>query len=289
MTSAIEVSHLTKRFGDVLALDDLSLHFEENVITGLLGRNGAGKTVLMSLVTDQERPTSGSVRVFGQDPARSADVVGRISFIRDNQRYPEEFKVSHLLSLGPVFHAGWSADLAQRVIETFAIPTNRKIRKMSRGQQSAVAAMVGLASRAPITLFDEPYLGMDATARTQFYDLLLRDYSEHPRTVIMSTHLIDEMEPLLERVIVLDSGRVRREGSVDDLVASAYRLSGPWERLEPFEATALHRSRMGTLGTLLIEGDPRYADTPGLDVSPVSLQELVAAYGLSDHREGAVA
>ena len=226
MKPAIEVTHLTKRYGPVTALDDVTVSIEQDSITGILGRNGARKTVLMSVITAQEAPSAGTIRVFGQSPSENASVLSRTCFIRDNQRYPDDYKLAHALRVGPLFYENWDSDLATRIVETFEIPGGRPIRKLSRGQISAVGLLLGLASRAPITFFDEPYLGLDVTARTLFYDLLLEDYANHPRTVVISTHLIDEMEQLLERIVILHHGRVREDTDIDELRRRAVRLSG---------------------------------------------------------------
>lgn len=285
MNAAIEVTHLTKRYGSVVALDDVSLTIEQDSITGILGRNGAGKTVLMSLMTAQEIPSGGAVRVFGENPRENASILSRTCFVRDNQRYPDEYKLAHLLRVGPLFYANWDAALADRIVETFEIPAGRTIRKLSRGQLSAVGLLIGLASRAPITFFDEPYLGLDVTARTQFYDLLLEDYASHPRTVVVSTHLIDEMEQLLERVVILHRGRVRENTDLEELRGRAVRLSGLTTDLDHVLAghQALHRSDMGSVGSALVAASSTVRDEAhavGLTVEPASVHELVAAYGM---------
>ena len=285
MTAAIEARSLTKRYGPVTALDGVSLSIEQGAITGLLGRNGAGKTVLMSLITAHETPTSGAVRLLGEDPRENERVLGQTCFIRDNQRYPDEFRLSHILATGARFYPGWDSALAERVVDTFELPGNRDIRKLSRGQLSAVGILVGLCARAPITFFDEPYLGLDATARMLFYDLLLRDYIAHPPTIVVSTHLIDEIENLLSRVIVLDHGRVREDADVDELRGRALRLSGRMEAIERVTAhhSVLHRSALGSLGTAVVTATPDLADeaaAAGLAAEPASLHELVVAYGL---------
>lgn len=232
MTAAITLGGVTKRFGTVTAVDDLNLEFRQDVITGLLGRNGAGKTVTLSLVTAQERPTTGTIRVFGRNPRENAAVLARTCFIRDTQRYPDEYRLEHILRLGPVLYGSWDIGLAHRIAGEFGIPRKRTLKKLSRGQLSAVAVLIATASRAPITIFDEPYLGMDATARTLFYDLLLADYTEHPRTIIISTHLIDEMENLFEDVVLLHAGRVRTTGNIDDFRSRALTLTGSRERVD---------------------------------------------------------
>lgn len=285
MTVAIQFDGVTRRFGAITAVENLNLTFRRNAITGLLGRNGAGKTVTMSLITAQERPTSGTVRVLGQNPRENAAVLAQTCFIRDSQSYPADYKLDHILRLGPVCYPGWNAQLANRVTEELAIPRRQKLRKLSRGQRSAVAALIGLASQAPITIFDEPYLGMDATARTLFYDLLLADYAEHPRTIIVSTHLIDEMENMFEDIILLDRGRVRATGTIDEFRSRAITLTGPWQRIERLltRLTVLRTSRTGVMATIIVENRPGLADeahAAGVTAEPTDLRSLVAGYGL---------
>lgn len=285
MKPAIEVTNLTKRYGSVTALDAVSLAIEQDSITGILGRNGAGKTVLMSLMTAQESPTSGTIRVFGESPWENASVLSGTCFIRDNQRYPDEYKLAHLLRVAPLFYENWDAALAERIVDTFEIPGGRTIKKLSRGQLSAVGLLIGLASRAPITFFDEPYLGLDVTARTQFYDLLLEDYAAQPRTVVVSTHLIDEMEQLLERIVILHHGRVREDTELEALRRRAVRLSGRADDLDRVLAggEVLRRSDMGSVGSAIVTATDTIrgnAAAAGVDVGPVSIHELVAAYGL---------
>src|SRR5689334_14306243 len=162
--SIIELDHVSKRFGDVTALDDVTVRLEENAIHGLLGRNGAGKTTLMQILTAQAFATSGTVRAFGQDPWENADVLDRTCFIREGQRYPDAFTVRHVLAAGRISFAGWDDDLATELVELFRLRPKQRVKKLSRGQLSAVGVVLGLASRAPLTIFDEPYLGLDAVA-----------------------------------------------------------------------------------------------------------------------------
>jgi len=293
MTAVIETRGLTRSYRGQAALEDVTLDIEQGVITGLLGRNGAGKTTLMSLITAQDRPSSGIVRVNGTEPFEHAEAIEQMCFVRDNQRYPDDYKLKHAIRAAAIFYPNWSQPLADRLVELFRIPTKPIIKKFSRGQLSALGIVLGLASRSPITFFDEPYLGLDATARHIFYDELLADYAEHPRTIILSTHLIDEMDRLLERVIVLDRGRVLRHADVEELRGGAYQLAGRATAVDGFASgrTVLSRRAIGALATVVVEGrltaeDRAAAAEAGLDVATVSLQELVAAYGLGDSLGG---
>jgi ABC-2 type transport system ATP-binding protein len=281
MTAIVEVSGLTKRFGSFTAVNDVSFSVEEHGIYGLLGRNGAGKTTLMQLLTGQEFATSGSIRVFGENPVENAGVLERTSFIKESQKYPEDFKVKHVFKSAPWFFANWDAQFAERLITEFRVPVDRRVKKLSRGQLSAVGIIVGLASRAPLTFFDEPYLGLDAVARQLFYDRLLEDYAEHPRTVILSTHLIDEVSNLLEHVLVIDEGRIIIDSPADTLRGSVTNVVGPAAAVEKFVAKreVLHRDGIGGLASVTVAAlsaaEVSTARSAGLELSPVSLQQLI--------------
>jgi len=291
MTTAIEVTGLTRRFGSLRAVDDVSFTVAEGSICGLLGRNGAGKTTLMQLLTGQDFATSGSIQVFGQSPVENASVLQKISFIKESQKYPEDFKAKHVMKSAPWFFSNWDADYAEQLVEEFRLPLNRRIKKLSRGQLSSIGVIVGLASRAPLTFFDEPYLGLDAVARQLFYDRLLEDYSLHPRTIVLSTHLIDEVSNLLEHVLVIDNGRILMDDSAENLRGSATSLVGSGSAVDAFVAgkTVLSRNRIGGIASATVDalsaGERKTAADAGLELSPVSLQQLIIHKTTSTERE----
>ena len=216
MTPAISVAGLTRRYHDQVALDDVSVEIEAGSITGLLGRNGAGKTALLRIIAGHEFASAGRVAVLGASPVKDEEVLRRMVFIREDQTYPD-LKVRHVLRVASWFYPNWSQELAGALVDDFALPLNRRIKKLSRGMRSAVGIVIGLASRAEVTLFDEPYAGLDAVARQVFYDRLVAEQAEHPRTVLLSTHLIDEAAGLLDRVVVIDRGRVVLDAPAGDL------------------------------------------------------------------------
>lgn len=282
MTSVIEVSDLTKRYGDKLARDAVSFSIEENAIYGLLGRNGAGKATIMSILTAQNFATSGSIRIFGEHPYENARVLRRMCFVREGQKYPDDATPRHAFEMARLFFPNWDAAFAARLVDEFQLPLKRRIKKLSRGQLSAVGVVIGLASRAEITFFDEPYLGLDAVARQIFYDRLLEDYAEHPRTIILSSHLIDEVANLLERVIVVENGRVVLDESTDSVRDLAATIIGDTAAVDAFVAgrEVIHRESMGRVSSVTILGalsadDRTQLAERQLDVAPVSLQQLV--------------
>jgi ABC-2 type transport system ATP-binding protein len=282
MNAVIEASRLTKRYRDVTAVDDVTFTVEADSITGLLGGNGAGKTTLMSLLTGQGFPTSGTVRVLGESPLENDRVLQRMCFVRESLRYPNNFKIRHVLNAGQQFYPSWDAQFAEHLVDEFELPRNRQIEKFSRGMTSAVGIVIGLASRAPVTIFDEPYLGLDAAARQRFYDRLLADYAEHPRTIILSSHLVDEIAKLLDHVLLLDHGQLVVDSLAEELRGHAVTLTGRASAVdqlaEPF--TVLRRESMGSLAAVTVYGDldadlRSRAAGASVEVTSASLQQLV--------------
>src|SRR5215467_14570774 len=233
MTPTISVTELSRRYRDQAALDNVSLAVEPGTVTGLLGRNGAGKTTLLRVITGLELPTTGEVKVFGAAPAENDAVLRRMVFVREEQAYPD-IRVGHAIRVASWFYPNWSAELAEQLLADFELPRGRGIRRLSRGMRSALGIVIGLAARAELTLFDEPYAGLDAVARQLFYDRLLGEIAEHPRTVLLSTHLIDEVADLLEQVIMLDHGRVVLAAPADEVRGSAMTVSGPATVVDEF-------------------------------------------------------
>jgi len=279
---AIEADGVTRRFKDTLALDNVTLNFAKDQIHGLLGRNGAGKTTLMSVMTAQDWPTEGDVHVFGQVPYENEQVLPDICFVREDQRYPEDAMAKHAFAAAADAFENWDAEFARQLIEDFGVPEKTAIKKMSRGQKSAVGVIIGLASRAPLTVFDEPYMGLDAVARQLFYDRLLQDYSQNPRTIVLSSHLIDEIAHLLEHVVVIDKGKIFVDESAEELHGRAVTLVGRADAVEKVigDREVLDREELGrivrttVLGRLTARERQLIAELD-LDVIPVSLQQLI--------------
>ena len=281
-TPVIELTGVTKRYKDTTAVDGVSLHIDGGKIYGLLGRNGAGKTTLMSILTAQDPESSGDVRIFGQHPYENDGVLARMCFIRESQKYPEDFTPAQAFRAAALFFENWDQDFADALAGEFSLPLKRRIKKLSRGQLSAVGVIIGLAARAELTFFDEPYLGLDAVARQIFYDRLVEDYSRHPRTIILSSHLIDEVANLLEHVLLIDHGRIILNDDAESIRGSAVTVTGAEAKVAEFTAgqRILHRERLGSLACVTVETrfnstDRSRAADLGLELSSVSLQQLV--------------
>ncbi|MFD2443252.1 ABC transporter ATP-binding protein [Bacillus sp. CGMCC 1.16607] len=297
MKKVIEIKQLNKSYGEFKAIEDINFTIEENKIYGLLGRNGAGKTTLMKMISAQEFPTSGQLKVFGENPEENSNVLSKICFIKESQKYPDNFCVHDILKVSKSLFPNWDENLAYSLIKDFNLPLKCKPKKLSRGMHSAVGVIIGLASRAPITIFDEPYLGLDAVSRDLFYDRLMKDYSEYPRTVILSTHLIDEVDSLLEHILVIDKGRLIINEEAENLRGIAFTVTGQAARVETYirDKEVIHRETFGgLLSATVIQNknsmDHNQAVVCGLEISPVSIQQLVVHLTKEKPtREGAIA
>ncbi|NIK56752.1 ATP-binding cassette domain-containing protein [Kribbella shirazensis] len=289
MTTALTVrtEELSVRFAGVPALDRLDLRLAPGKIHGLLGRNGSGKSTLAATLAGFRRSDVGRVLIEGgdlgaaQEPYENAVVTSRVCLIRESGDFPGTVPVKHALRLASALRPYWDADLAGDLLDRFEVPLNKRIQKLSRGKRSALGVVVGLASRAPLTIFDESYLGMDVPSRNLFYDMLLADYTEVPRTIVLSTHLVGEVSAMLEEVVILDKGRLVTQSPVDALRGRGASIVGPAAVVDEFTAgfTVLGEERLGGTKSTTVLGDLdpallAQAAAAGLEIGQVGLQDL---------------
>lgn len=286
MTTGITLDHIRKSYGAHEVLRGVTATFAPGAIHGLLGANGVGKTTLLSVIANHTFPSGGTVRVDGADPAENPEVLQRLCFVREDQRYPDAFTVNHVLGVAPAFYRTWDSALADHLVNRFRLPLTTKCKKLSRGQRSALAITVALACGAEYTFLDEPYLGLDATARGSFYDELLTVFAATGRTFVVSTHLIDEVADILDDVVVLDDGLVRLAAATSDLAGAAFTARGSLAAVHQIVAgrEVIHERATATLATTTVSGvltteDRRLAADLGVVVEVASLQDLVAAIG----------
>ncbi len=277
----VQIRDLTVRYPDTTAVDGVSLDIEPGAITGLLGRNGSGKTTLLSTVAAFRRPTSGTVLVDGEDPWENERVLAGTGLVRESGDLPADLRLDQMLSWVEDARPHFDRELAGALMETFELRPRAKHPGLSRGQKSAFGVVVGLAARTELTILDEVYLGMDAPSRYAFYDALLDDYIAHPRTIVLSSHLIEEIERLFEHVAVLDSGRLLLAEPADDVRARGTAVTGPAEAVERFVAgrDVVARQQLGRTVQVTLYGpaapdDRQRAGALGVEVGPVSLQDL---------------
>ena len=283
MSLGIEVNDLTLRYGATTALDRLNCRLDGGKIYGLIGRNGSGKTSLLSVLAAFRPATAGTVRVGGEDPFENERITRQICLIREGGDIFASERIRDVVAFARAVRPHWDQPYAESLLDRFGLSLRQRPQRLSRGQRSALACVLGLASRAPLTIFDESYLGMDAPSRYAFYDALLADYAAHPRTVILSTHLIEEFEALFEEVVIIHRGRVLRHDRVEALSGAGVAVTGPAALVAEFVAgtdlATLGQRRLGgttqvTLYGRLDEGGHRRAETTGLHLEPVALQDL---------------
>lgn len=230
--TVVQMKNVSKKIKNHTILDNLNFDFEENQIVGFLGKNGSGKTSLMKIIAGEWSSTSGQIYVNDQKPFNNQKVLAKVCFIQEGNNFPVDIKISKLLKLCRNFYPNWNQEVAESLLELFDLDRTKKIKELSKGMESAVGVMVGISSRCEITIFDEPYIGMDANARKKFYQYLLNDYIEVPRTIIFSTHLIDEVSSLFQKVYVINKGRLLLDIQTDELKEKVYAITGPTKEIE---------------------------------------------------------
>ncbi len=277
----ISLRDVTVRYGDTVAVDGITLDLEPGKIYGLLGRNGSGKTSLLSVLASYRRPASGTVRIDGADPFENRALMRDTAFIRDSLDVTEQDRIAKVLDFAGRLRPTWDAGYAEHLVDVFDLDRRKRVSTLSRGQRSSLGVVLGLAARAPLTILDEVYLGMDAAARTAFYRELLADYLAHPRTIILSTHLIEEVAGLFEQVIVIDRGRLLAHEDTDTFKARGVAVTGPAAAVDAFVAgrTVLSEQSLGgirqaTLHGALDDDEVARAGAAGLTLAPVGVQDL---------------
>lgn len=270
----LQAENVTKRYGKKEALHDVSLTIEPGKIYGLLGRNGAGKTTLLSVLTAQAAPDGGAVTYGGAPVWENQKALGEICFSRELSPVllfgQNTLKAKEYLRAASLYYPHWDQDYADRLISLFDLEKNKQICKLSKGMMSMVTIVIALASRAPVTILDEPVAGLDVVAREEFYRLLLADYEQTKRTFIVSTHIIEEAAGVFEKIILLDEGRVLEAGDCAALLEQFHLVTGSEEDVaRAGEGLAeLQRERLGRSCTVCLRGDGERLrqNAAGLDV-----------------------
>ncbi len=232
--STIKINCITKNYGDTVALDNVNLTIEPNKIYGLLGRNGAGKTTLLNLLTNKIFPTKGDITIDDETVFENDKVLNNIFYMMEKNLYPEGLKVKEIFKWTKEFYPLFDIDYANTLAEKFSLNINKRVKELSTGFNSIFKVIIALASNANIILFDEPVLGLDANHRDLFYKELIANYTEKPKTIVISTHLIEEVADVLEEAIIIKDGRIIAKKSVEQLISSAYTISGEATKVDKY-------------------------------------------------------
>lgn len=287
----IQIKDLNKSYGRLKVLKNINLELEEEKIYGLLGRNGVGKTTLLKILANKIRKDSGEVKVFGEEVFENEDLVEDIVLISEQITVFKEMKVKDIFKMASVLYKNWDEEYKDFLIEKFKVDKKKKYEKLSRGNQTIIGLILGLACRGRITIFDEPSIGLDAAYREEFYKLLLEDYEKHPRTIIISTHLIDEVTNLFEEVIILKDKEVFLKDEVENILDKSYFVNGKGETVDKFigNKNIVHREEFGPnliLGIFdnFTQKEKLSLTDNNIEVSKMPLQKLFVY--LTDDKEG---
>jgi ABC-2 type transport system ATP-binding protein len=278
MDMALETVELGKKYGHAWAVRDCSLHLPQGRVAALVGPNGAGKSTLLHLAVGLLAPDAGSVRVFGASPFDNTSVLADIGFVAQDTPLYTDFTAAELVTMGGKLNRRWDSQLARTRLAHVGIPPDLRVRKLSGGQRAQVALALALAKRPRLLLLDEPVASLDPLARREFLQTLMGSVADTGTTVLLSSHLLADLERVCDYLIVLHAARVQLVGGVEDLLAQHRQLVGPRrvDRISGVDAIvrASHTDRQSTL---LVRTNGPIAD-PAWTIHEVTLEDLILAY-----------
>jgi ABC-2 type transport system ATP-binding protein len=281
----IKLENVSFSYGNIPALKNVNISETEPIIIGLWGRNGSGKTTLMKLLSGMENLDAGSINVNGISPYNNNEAMKTITYMQENHPFSDLWNVEDALRYAALFNKNWDQELAEHLVTSFELPRKKKIKKFSKGMKTLVQIVVGLASKSPVTIMDEPTNGLDAYMRKQFNDALLDTYEEDPRLIILSTHHIDEVKALCEKIAIINQQTVVRYEDTEELKMHGVHLSGLAKAIEPLIEgyTILAKRKLGKQINVMIddvyteEWESR-AKEVGVTVEKASLQDYLVNY-----------
>ncbi len=272
----IEVRQVTKTFGSIKALDQVSIHLQENKIYGLLGNNGAGKTTLFNVITSRLYADSGEILIDGEKAPDSDRALGKVYMMGEQNLFPENMRVKKAFAVTGLFYPAFDLAYANELADRFGLSMKKKIASLSTGYASIFRLILALAVNTPYLLLDEPVLGLDARHRDMFYKLLIGKFSRQPCTIVFSTHMIQEAANLIEHVLIIRDGQIIKNQPSEELLAGSYTVSGPADRVAAYvqDKKVISADSLGGLKTACIEGQPAADGIPhGLEISKPNLQD----------------
>ena len=279
MTAVIETGGLGKRYRRLWALADCTLSVPAGHVVGLVGPNGAGKTTLLGLATGMLAPTAGTIEVLGARPGAGPAQLARVGYLAQDAPVYAGLPVADHLKLGAHLNPGWDAELARARIKRLDLDPGQKAGALSGGQRAQLALTLAVAKRPELLILDEPVASLDPLARREFLQYLMESVGEQSLSVVLSSHLVADLERVCDYLIVLVGSRVQVAGPVEELLATHYLLSGP--RRDPGSLPGgmrvISASHTDVQSTLLVRTSGPVLD-PAWMVSGVGLEDLVLAY-----------
>ncbi|MGN0624848.1 MAG: ATP-binding cassette domain-containing protein [Oscillospiraceae bacterium] len=275
MNKSIEVKGLTMRFGNVTALDQVNLTLRENCIYGLLGRNGAGKSTLLNVIGNRMYPSEGTVLIDGESGTDNDNAQGKIYYMGEKNIYPDGTTVKQMFRWSRDFYPDFDMEYADKLASQFGLNPKKKLKGLSTGYLTISKLIAALASNAPYTFFDEPVLGLDANHREMFYRELIQRYSEQPRTIVISTHLIEEIADIIEQVLIIKEGKILLDRPAEEVKQMGYQVSGKASEVDAYCAgkKILGEDLLGGLKSVCLLGKPENVPA-SLEITALDLQKL---------------
>jgi len=279
VSAVLRAEGLGKRYRRLWALSDCTLDVPAGKVVGLVGPNGAGKTTLLSMTVGMLRPTTGTIEVLGGRPGDGPDQLARVGYVAQDTPTYAGLTVEEHLRLGKHLNPRWDDALAHDRISRLGVDLDRKASRLSGGQRAQLALTLGVAKRPDLLVLDEPVASLDPLARREFLQDLMEAVAEQEVSVILSSHLVSDLERVCDHLIVLVDSRVRVAGDIDDLLADHRRLSGPRRDPAslPSDQQVVTASHTDVQSTLVVRADGPVLD-PAWSVSELSLEDLVLAY-----------
>ncbi len=279
MTAVLQTDALGKKYGRRWALRDCTLTIPDGKVVGLVGPNGAGKTTLLHLAVGLLAPTSGTVTVLGGQPGDGPEQLARVGFVAQDTPTYARLSIADHLRMGAWLNPNWDRDLAERRIEQLGLDLKQRAGSLSGGQRAQLALTVAIAKRPDLLLLDEPVASLDPLARREFLQSLMEVVATQGVSVVLSSHLVADLERVCDYLVVLVASQVQVAGDVGDLLASHHRLTGPRRDIDslPANQEVIEESHTDKQSTLLIRTDEPILD-PVWTVTPVNLEDVVLAY-----------
>jgi ABC-2 type transport system ATP-binding protein len=270
---------LGKRYGRRWALRDCTLSVPAGRVVGLVGPNGAGKTTLLNLAVGLLAASAGTLEVLGSQPAAGVEQLGRVGFVAQETPVYATLTVADHLRLGAWLNPGWDASLARQRVEKLGLDPRQRAGKLSGGQRAQLALTLALAKRPELLILDEPVASLDPLARREFLQHLMEAVAEHELSVVLSSHLVADLERVCDHLVVLVASRVQIAGDVDELLASHHRLSGARRdpKSLPGDQEVIEARHTDRQSTLLVRSEGPIYD-PSWAVESVGMEDLVLAY-----------
>lgn len=281
MSYILEVNNISKSYGKQLALDNISFKLTEGKIYGLLGRNGAGKTTFLNILTNNIPETSGDILFDSENVWENASVQSKIYYMTEKNLFPKDMKIKEIFKTSAMFYPEFDMDYALSLAQTFKINLKKKYKTLSKGYESLCKICIALASNAQFVILDEPVLGLDAAVRDLFYKILIENFTKTSRTFLISTHLIEEIADIIEEAIILKNGKLLLHSPVEEILTSGYCVAGKSENVDNYSKgkRIINEELVGNFKTTTIfetknTSDLELAKELDVEIVPMALQKL---------------